>query len=142
MSTPPATTASHWLEKALQERRAAQKMAEAELWAQAFYHGGFAIECALKFLIMRRHGWNAWPERTQRRDVFTHDLIFLAHEADVADQLADQLESRSEIGLAWLIAKDWKNELRYDPLPFPEVRARDMVTALDDRGLLSWLINR
>ena len=41
-----------------------------------------------------------------------------------------------------MIVKDWKNDLRYDPLPFPELRARDMVAALDERGLLAWLIKR
>jgi len=142
VSQQPAITAQDWLEKALQERLAAQTLANAALWAQAFCHAGFAIECALKHLIMRRHGWNAWPDRARVREIYTHDLIFLAQEAGIAAQLDRELEQRSEVAVAWLIVKDWKNDLRYDPLPFPELRARDMVAALDERGLLAWLIKR
>lgn len=109
---------------------------------QAYHHAGSAIERTLKYFIMRRYGWNAWPEPTRNRAVYSHDLVFLAQEAGLAEHLALDFDRRSTISQAWLVAKDWKNERRYDPLPFPEALARDMVAVLDDGGLLTWLINR
>ena len=141
MTEPLVITANDWLEKALQEGIASHALADAGLWSQAFYHAGFAVECALKYLVMRRGGLNAWPDRNDARHLYTHDLVVLAQEAGLALALAMELDRRSEIGICWLIAKDWKNETRYDPLPMPEPRARDMVAAIGDRGLLTWLIN-
>jgi hypothetical protein len=140
MSDQRFITPHHWLEQSLQDRQAARLVAAGGLWAHAFHHAGFAVERALKYRIMRRHGWNAWPERAENRAVYSHDLIFLADEAGLAAALLDEVNRQTAVGRGWLIAKDWKNEQRYDPMPFPEERARDMVAMLDDGGLLSWLI--
>jgi len=99
MSDRPVITPQHWLEQALQDRQAARVLAAKALWAHAFHHAGFAIERALKYRIMRRHGWNAWPDRLRYRDLYTRDLILLAREASVADQLAREIEAQSELGL-------------------------------------------
>jgi hypothetical protein len=98
------------------------------------------VECALKYVIMRKRGWNGWPERARAREFYSHDLVFLAGAAKLEERLAAEADNQTEIGRAWLIVKDWKNELRYDPVPITEKRARDMVDALDSGGFLSWLI--
>ena len=84
---------------------------------------------------------NRWPERRDNHRLFSHNLVTLAEEADVFVVMETAATERTSLGIAFLIAKDWTNETRYDPREFPEIRARDMLTAVDG-GLLSWLLKR
>ncbi|MBN8892361.1 MAG: hypothetical protein J0H91_18925 [Rhodospirillales bacterium] len=130
-----------WLDKALQECVAARLMAGAKLWAQCFYHAGFALECALKYRIMVANGWNRWPERNERRELYSHNLTELATQAGIIDHLLAAIKDGAPLGQTWLIAKDWSNETRYDPRPFPRRRGEDMLWAVDEMGLVTWLLN-
>ena len=58
----------------------------------------------------------------------------------MTDALLAEIGNQSQVGLAWLVAKDWSVETRYDPMPFPPRRALDMLKAVGDMGLLEWLI--
>jgi hypothetical protein len=73
--------------------------------------------------------------------LYSHNLIALAEAADLSGKLAEQVARETQIGNAWLIVKDWKNELRYASLPFPDIRGQDMLLAVHTMGLISWLID-
>lgn len=133
-------SAEDWERKAYEELDAARLLLRGRHWQQAFHHAGFAVECALKCRIMRAERLNRWPDRSERRELYSHDLIALARIAGLDRAIQGALEAGDPVGLAWLIAKDWTNETRYDVKPFPEARARDMLEAVDGAGLLSWLM--
>lgn len=105
----------------------------------AYYHAGFAYECALKGRIMRNLRLNSWPGGRQYR---VHDLTSLASlsgDLPVLETLAS--EGHVAIGLVWLVAKDWQPGLRYTPTSrFPDIRATDMMRGLLEGGLLEWLM--
>lgn len=141
MSSDDAILPNHWLELALQELQAARLLAKGAAWQQSFQHAGFALECALKYRIMRFHGLNRWPDRADKREFYTHDLPSLAEAAGLVPLLQQAVLMREPIGRAWMIAKDWRNEMRYDPKPFPQARGADMLWAVDEMRLVSWLLN-
>jgi len=137
--TDPPLGANDWQEMALKEVQAARVLGQAGLWAQCFHHAGFAVECALKYRIMRRYGLNRWPGRHGNRRLYSHNLVELPSEAGLASILENAAASGTDNGISFLIAKDWSNETRYDPRDFPAIRAQDMLAAVDG-GLLSWLL--
>jgi hypothetical protein len=139
---PDDISAEHWRAKANEEVIAAQAMARAGLWAQSFYRAGFAVECALKFRIMRSEGLNRWPDKEDRRHLWTHNLQHLLEATGLQSHLLAAHESGDPIYRHWLVAKDWKIEIRYDPRPFPPARGRDMLDAIVDGGLIKWLMTR
>jgi hypothetical protein len=130
----------HWRQKSLEEWEAAKVLHAQKLGSQAFQHAGFSIEFALKYRIMLTLGLNRWPDRDERRDLYVHDLGKLAMLAGVEADLASEVSANTAIGLAWMVAKDWTVETRYDPAPFPPRRVADMVKAIGEMGLLEWLI--
>lgn len=136
-----ADSPDEWQELATDNLKAAQTLLATGHWQQAFYSAGFAVECALKCRIMRREGLNRWPERGERREVYSHRLTALAEVAGLQPfLLAEVYNDLTVLGLSWMVAKDWDNEIRYAPGAFPQVRARQMVEAVNDGGLLEWLL--
>lgn len=107
----------------------------------AYQEAGMALECALKACIMRRHGLNQWPSRSQHPAFYTHDPDVLLRLADLDGPMQAELAAETPIGLAWTIAKDFSINRRYpDGRAFPEKLARGMEAAINRRGLLSWLL--
>ena len=131
---------AEWEGLARNELAAAETLAKGHHWQQAFYHAGVAVEFALKGRIMRVQGLNRWPERGERKELHTHTLGELAKHADLITTLLLEIANQTPIGVAWLAAKDWSINVRYDPRPFPPRRAADMVAAVGQRGLLEWLM--
>ena len=130
-----------WLRRARDESSAAAVLLKSALWQQSYHHAGFSIECALKYRIMRNDRLNRWPDRTQRQELYIHDLAKLLRIAGLEQKMLADLASDPSAPhvQGWMIAKDWTNETRYDPRPFPERRARDLVDACNTLGLLAWL---
>lgn len=136
MSGPSVILASDWERKAQEQAKTARLLAAAHQWSDAFQHAGFAVECALKCRVMRFKRLNSWPDRTSRKDLYVHNLRKLASSAGIEAMLLAETAARTDIGLAWMIVKDWSIEVRYDPRPFPARRGADMVAAVADKGLL------
>lgn len=91
--------------------------------------------------IMWREGLNRWPSRQERREVYSHDLTALARLAGLEAFLLSEVESDvTVLGMSWIIAKDWNNDIRYASGVFSSIRAQDMVKAIDEGGLLDWLL--
>lgn len=136
-----ANSYDEWRALAVDKLAAAQHLLSNGHWQIAFEIAGAAVECALKAHIMRREGLNSWPIRSDRKEVYSHNLGALAQVAKLDDALLHEIysEPQSPVGLAWLIVKDWRVEIRYAAGTFPSVRARDMVQAVEG-GLLQWLL--
>lgn len=135
-----ADSSDEWRQLAVDALAAAKTLLDGQHWQQAFQLAGFAVECALKCRIMRGSGMNRWPSRKEKREVYSHDLSALARIAGLQAALLKEIEDISVLGLAWVVAQGWDNEMRYIPGPFPSVRAKDMVEAVDAGGLLQWLL--
>jgi hypothetical protein len=82
---------------------------------------------------------NRWPDKADRRDLYSHDLQKLARLAQIESTVVQWLAINDPLGIHWLTVKDWKNEARYDPKPFPAARGQDMLLAVDG-GLSLWLL--
>lgn len=132
-----------WFAAARDSQRAAQVLMREHLWRNAYGAAGHAVECSLKGLIMLRERMNRWPDRAARPDLYTHDLTRLATLAGVHADLLEEVRQQTEIGRAWMVARDFAILHRYpDGAPFPVRLGRDMVEAVGSRGLLQWLTTK
>lgn len=138
-----AEYADQWEDLARDELESAQAMLAARKWKNAYQHAGISVECALKCRIMRVFGMNQWPERSERRDLYTHDLEDLLAICGLEDAINDDLlsDQPSLHAQAWLIIKDWNINMRYHvPSAFPQAMAKSAVEAIDTMGLVTWLL--
>ena len=109
-------------------------------WKDAFDMAGYAVEYALKYRLMKHLRLNQWPDRAAHTaHLYNHDLVALAKTAGLEESLLQSIQDQNQIGRAWLVAKDWKEDVRYVST-FPSRRSRDMVKAVGDEGLLKWLL--
>jgi hypothetical protein len=102
---------------------------------EAWIASGFAVEIALKRLILLRAGYNAWPSRDLRPDLHVHNLRDLLGAANLS--LADvPKEVRPSLRLVF----DWIRGHDYTVQRMPRRVARDMFeAAFGERGVVPWL---
>lgn len=132
-----------WAALACAELKAARILGRQQMWRQAYQHAGLALEMGLKAAIMRRRGLNRWPSRQEEPRLHTHQLDALASEADLDAILLQEVMARSNVGKAWLVAKDFTVMHRYPGgNGFPNKLGQDMLAAADEGGLLTWLLSR
>ena len=126
---------SEWLKLAEQHEEAARALARNRLAAaQAYFHVGIAAECALKAYIMWKERLNSWPDRSSRRDLYTHDLRKLVQIAEI------ERSSRDPVGPSWAVVLQWDREQGYDPAPMPRKVAHSMVeAAFGEKGVVTWI---
>jgi hypothetical protein len=126
---------SEWLAVAKQHEASARLLAESRVAAaQAYFHAGFAVECALKAYIMSKGRLNGWPDRDSRPELYTHDLRKLVGIAGI------QLSTTDPIGPSWKVVLDWDRNQAYDPNPMPRRVARSMVEAtFGQKGVVTWI---
>jgi hypothetical protein len=121
--------------------RDAQMLLTGSSWQNAYMSAGLAIEFALKARIMHVERLNSWPSRRRRPELHTHSLGSLVDTAGLRPQLEQEFFSFSDIGLAWMVVKEFDINGRYPTgEPFPKRLACDCVEAIDGLGLLEWLI--
>ena len=102
--------------------------------AEAFTAAGFAVEYALKALIMRTERLNGWPSRELRPDLHQHAVRSLAQAAGV------DLTVGNRIAASWLTVLQWQRSQDYDPKPMKRVQARAMVeAAFGPDGVVTWI---
>ena len=98
---------------------------------------GFAIEFALKALIIKRERLNAWPSKDARPDLYTHDLRGLFQAAQI-DLHAAPKALRGSLRTVL----DWKRSHEYTSGRMSRANARSMVSAaFDQDGVVAWLRN-
>jgi hypothetical protein len=128
-------SSSEWLSLVRQHEVAARRLADDRLAAaQAYFHVGFATECALKAYIMWSERLNNWPDRDSRRELYTHDLSKLVALAGI------ELTTTDPIGASWKTVLDWDRSQGYDPNPMPRKVARSMIeAAFGEKGVVTWI---
>lgn len=103
--------------------------------AEAWDACGLAVEFALKAVILKRQRFNRWPERSERSDLYTHDLRRLAEIA-----LIGTSDVPSLVRPAFKTVLSWNIEHRYAGRRTPRRQARDMFeAAFGEGGVLQWL---
>ena len=102
--------------------------------AQAVFHAGAGVECALKAYIMRRERLIGWPSRESRPALYTHDLRQLLREAGLV------ISPRDPAAPGWALVLQWDRNQAYDPAPVPRKVARQWVdSAFGPDGVVEWL---
>lgn len=126
---------SEWLSLARQHETSARLLAEDRVAAaQAYWHVGFATECALKAYIMWKERLNRWPDITSRKELYTHDLSKLVGIARI------ELKTNDPIGPSWAVVLQWDRGQSYDPVRMPRRVARSMVdAAFGEMGVVTWI---
>ena len=96
---------------------------------------GFAMEFAIKATIMKLNGYNAWPSRELRPDLYQHDLRTLLRASGLS--LGGHSAKRSA---AIRMALDWSRRHDYHASAMPRRVAHGMVeAAFGDEGVIAWL---
>ena len=133
MSDPD--TVEGWLSLAAQHEASARALVDIkQTGAQAIFHAGLAVECALKAYIMWSERLNGWPSREGRPDLYTHDIRDLRAIAGL------ELDAKSPRAPSWHIFLQWDRGQAYDPKPVPRKVARAYVDgAFGSDGLVTWL---
>jgi len=145
-----------WLAKTrLQEAKA---LLDQGLFDGAYYLAGYAVECALKAIIVKRIRRSELPDKTLINDLYTHNLTKLLGLADLQVEYK-QAAANQRFADNWDVVKNWSEEARYRTLgrlrvtdtqplsplraksPAAEERARALYNAISDPrdGVLRWL---
>lgn len=139
----PNPRVEDWHRDALSQQRAALACFQHGLHKEAYVHAGFALECALKSVIMHRERMNRWPRMRERSELYDHAPQRLLALAGLEASIQDEVLAGSPVGIAWLVAKDFQYNRRYpDRVTFPKSLAEDMLHALDEQGLIRWILSQ
>ncbi len=99
---------------------------------------GLGVECAIKSLIMRRNGLNRWPGRSERGDLYVHNFEQLLRIAGLLQDVEAEIRYVTEVGVAWVVAKEFSMASRYPDKPLSAPMVDDMVDAAE--RLVAWLL--
>ncbi|WP_149538403.1 hypothetical protein [Siccirubricoccus phaeus] len=105
---------------------------------QAYSMAGLGVECAIKSLIMRRNGLNRWPGRSERGDLYVHNFEQLLRIAGLLQDVEAEIRYVTEVGVAWVVAKEFSMASRYPDKPLSAPMVDDMVDAAE--RLVAWLL--
>lgn len=129
-------TADGFMQRVANKRAVAEAMVESrghcrEAWLAA----GFAAEFALKAMIMRQEGFNAWPSAAHRPDLHVHTLRSLCEKAGI-----DLKALKGATRVAFRVALDWNRAHDYSVKPMSRQSARAMVEAIfGPEGVIQWI---
>lgn len=134
--------------KAEFERMADIRVTEAEvllnsgMWPGAYYLVGYAVECALKAVILKRIQAETLPERGFVEKCYTHNLIALMALANLKGECDAQILADLAFESNWDAVKDWSEASRYQEKT--ELQARGLFGAVTDNtsGVLMWIRKR
>jgi hypothetical protein len=102
---------------------------------EAWMAAGYAVEFALKALIIKRERLSSWPSRADRRELYTHDLRVLFFAAGLS--FADVPAARRS---ALKTTLDWDRLNEYKQQKMARQVARSMVdAAFGENGVVDWL---
>ncbi len=96
----PLTT-EDWIKKSKENLKAARVLSRAGLENKAFLDAGMAVECSLKYAVMRAAGLNSWPTHNERRELHTHDLPALARIAGLEPRFLKEVEQVTSTSAQW-----------------------------------------
>ena len=116
--------------------REAKALARGRLFDGAYYLGGLAVECALKFSVARVTQRYEFPDRHRANRAYTHNLEDLLKLAGLEQRLNSAEPAFQD---AWTRTKSWNVETRYS-VGRPEAEVLDFLDAVAGRpGVLRWV---
>lgn len=102
---------------------------------EAWIAAGFAVELALKAVIIRQRRYNQWPSREAAPELHTHSLRMLVRHAGI-DLTAIPLSVRASLRTTL----DWTRGHDYMYARMSRAQARSMVdAAFGEGGVVQWL---
>lgn len=133
MNTPKKI--SDWLQLVTHHELVAVRLADDKLVAgQAVFHAGLSVECALKAYIWHVHRFNQWPEKSDRPDLYNHNLRKLK---DIAGIKIKPTDSNAP---SWHVMLQWDRNQGYDPKPMPRKVAKNYIEAsFGEDGVVTWI---
>lgn len=109
-------------------------------YSGAYYLAGYAIEVALKAVIIKR-SFNSgdWPDQAFVKRVHTHDLSVLLSSAGLADNLRVDAKVDRLLGAHWSTVEAWEPQARYTL--WTRIETKDMIRAVTHptSGILTWI---
>ena len=131
-----ALTEKQFRHRAEAKRRVALGMVEdREHCREAWVAAGFAVEFALKALIMRENAWANWPSSAEQPHVHVHNLRVLMQIANI-DLAVVPKKFRAPIRQIL----DWERRHDYHGKIMPRKIARSMTdAAFGEAGVVEWL---
>jgi HEPN domain-containing protein len=125
----------------------AEELLHIKRWACGYYVAGYAVECALKALIVRE------AERTgavfddkkaaiQLLDsFFIHDLERLFKAAGLEVDFGMARGANPALNTVWQVVKGWTEASRYEQKTQPEAEALVQAVNDDPDGVMKWIRN-
>ena len=134
-----ANSAEEWVALARRKLEDAGKAERAGLRQQSYDEYGYAVEFAIKALIMRKKRLNQWPGRDTQPQLYTHSLNALMKETSCFREFSEERRKDRQLRLNWLVIKDWQPSRYRIEQPSGRV-IRDMQRAAS--GVIEWLSRR
>lgn len=124
-----------WLALMKQHEAAARSLCEDKMAARMGYdHAAMAVECVLKALIWHTERFNQRPDRTERPELYSHNLRVLK---DVAGL---KIKPTDATAPSWFVVLQWDRNQYYDPKPMPRKVSRAMLEAVfGENGVVTWI---
>lgn len=119
----------------------AETLIAASRWSGAYYLAGYAIECALKAAVLRYFERTGiiFEDKKFAEKCWTHDIETLVKMADLEVARGNAIQTNTQLGTNWLLAKDWNELSRYRNST--QAQAESMYKAISDptNGVLQWI---
>jgi HEPN domain-containing protein len=133
-------SAKDWQQLAVEKLASAEALTRQGHRKLAYDQFGYAVECAIKSMIMRKTGLNRWPDRDNRPELYTHSLNSLMKQTGLFQRFCNDRQKNSNLRLNWLVVKDWTPS-RYDLKEPSHKLLQDFrrATAHSEDGIISWL---
>lgn len=103
----------------------------------AWFNTGLSVECCLKAAIMRKEGFNRWPDRDSAPGLWTHDLRDLFKRLGI-DPLA--LDSKNAVAPSLKTVLEWRREHGYS-VGRTQIKFANAIceAAFGENGVIEWI---
>lgn len=116
----------------------AQHLVAGRQYSGAYYLAGYAVECALKAVIMGQFRSGRLPSKQLVQNTYTHNIEGLVKTAQLGPALT-LAQTDAAFDINWGIVKDWSESSRY--VTWTRAEAVDLLSAIADQGdgVLPWI---
>lgn len=136
----PVNTVEGWLALCRRYSDDAQALRAARRPDGAWLNAGFAVECCLKAVIMKKERLNGWPAPDIAPELWTHDLRGLFKRLGIEPTKFDH---RHPVAPALKTVLDWRRNHGYSTGKLPVEYANNLCdAAFGSTGVIEWLAAR
>lgn len=137
LSDQTPQTIEDWWTLGQRHLNGARSLRKDKNYSLVWQETGFAVECFLKAAIIKREGWNRFPDRASRPDLFTHDIPYLLGILQV------DLKAlvKTPVGPKMKVLMTWRRFHGYNPAPMPGNYADQIFdAAFSQEGVVEWIM--